>query len=133
MDKQEIANLLVQIKTFYSRFDAVEKVDGRFRVNPATVDSWFRLIGFMDYDRALEILDGYMGSDNGSKTPTAALWVHNGRLQKHSVWSSAKLDLQHGVIVWQPEGGDVYERKIVKEAGGTYEDEEGYLWAFPGE
>ena len=132
MDKREIKDLLIQIKVFFPRFESVEKDGSRFMVMTQTVDSWYRQLGFMTFERALEILDKYMQSENGSKTPSVSLWLHNGKMHR-SVWHNARLDLRNGVIVWQPEGSDeTYERKIVHDYGGTYEDEEGYLWAYAG-
>lgn len=133
MDKLEIKQLLIQIKVFYSRFDAVEKDGNRYGVMSQTVDAWHRQIGWMDYGRALQILDDYVQSENGGKTPTAALWARNGKAKEASVWCNASLDQLHGVIRWQPEkDGEVYERKLVGLRSGCYEDEDGCLWAFPG-
>lgn len=132
MDKQEIKQLLIQIKVFFPRFEAVEKDGNRYGVMTQTVDAWHRQIGWMDYDRALQILDQYMSSENGSKTPNVSLWIRGGKIQQASIRCTGSLDLRHGVIRWEPERGEVYERKIVRENAGTFEDEDGYMWAKPG-
>lgn len=104
MDKREIQELLVQIKIFFPRFDAVEKTDGQFRINPAVTDSWYDRIGWMEKERAFAILDRYM--EDETKTPGITLWMQNGKTTKGSnAWHSAVLDRKHGVIVWTPEGG----------------------------
>lgn len=131
MDKQEIRDLLIQVKVFYSRFDAVEKDGGRYMVMTQTVDSWYRQLGYMPYEKAIEILDRYMRSEEGTKTPSVTMWLNGGRSARLA-WHNATLDLRHGVIVWTPEGGETYERRIVKEDHGCYEDEDGYVWAFAG-
>lgn len=133
MTNLEIKKLLIQIKVFYSRFDAVEKTDGGYAVSTQVIDAWHRQIGWMDYDRALKILDDYMQSENGSKTPTAALWVRNGKVKQASVWCTAYFDQLRGVIKWKPEqNGEVFERKVKSIKAGAIEDEDGYLWAVPG-
>lgn len=132
MTNLEIKKLLIQIKVFYPRFDSVEKTDGGYAVSTQVIDAWHRQIGWMEYDDALKILDNYIASENGSKTPTVSLWQQNGKVIQKSVWHNAALDLQHGVIVWEPEKGTVFERRIVREDHGTYEDEDGYLWAMAG-
>ena len=133
MDKQQIKDLLIQIKVFYPRFESVEKDGGRYAVMSATVDSWHRQIGYMEYEEALGILDRYMESDQGNKTPTASLWKRGGR-KESKAWHNAKVEPERGVIVWQPEDGPVFERKIKSydNKTKTYEDEDGYLWAVPG-
>ena len=131
MDKREIKELLVQVKIFYPRFSAVDQEDGQFMIKQSVVDSWFERIGWMEKVRAIAILDTYM-EQGETKAPGISLWMHSGKTSKSNVWHNATLDLRHGVIVWQPEGGEIYERKIVKEDHGTFEDEDGYLWAFAG-
>lgn len=133
MDKREIKELLVQIKIFFPRFTAVEvdKESNQFVIKQSVTDSWFERIGWMEKARAIAILDNYM-EQGETKAPGISLWMHSGKTSKSNAWHNATLDLRHGVIVWQPEGGEVYERKIVREDRGTYEDEYGCLWAFPG-
>ena len=131
MTKQEIRDLLIQIKVFYPRFDSVEKDGGRFGVMSATVDSWFERLGWMEYEHALQILNSYMETDDGRKTPNIQLWMNGGK-KSGSTWHNAVF--QRGVIRWQPEkDGEVYEiRAEWNEKKGCYEDEEGRLWATAG-
>lgn len=132
MDKQEIKNLLTQIKVFYPRFDAVEKSGSGFMVMAQTVDSWHRVIGWMDYDRAIQILDSYMESEQGNKTPNINLWKRGGKLQQKAAWHSARLDHHRGLVIWQPEGGPVFEKKAdYSPRLGAWVDEDDYLWATP--
>lgn len=131
MNKQEIKELLVQIKIFYPRFSAVE-VDqntNQFVIKQSVTDSWFERLGWMEKPRAIAILDDYMESGE-IKAPGISLWMRSGKTVRNNVWHSAWLDLLHGVIVWEPEKGRKEERRIVRENHGTYEDEFGYLWAF---
>ena len=132
MDKNEIGTLLKEVKVCYPRFDAVEKMDGHYHCSPEVIEAWHRRIGWMDLDRALKILDRYMESENGGKTPTLALWMNNGRAQARTAdCDTAYLDRRTGAVIWTPEqGGPVYERKVTfNEHNGFWEDEEGYLWA----
>ena len=133
MDKQEIKQLLTQIKVFYPRFDAVEKDGGSYMIMAQTVDSWHRVIGWMDYDRAVGILDRYMESDQGAKTPTVSLWKHGGKTDQKQAWHSAWFDQRNGAVVWQPEDGPKYELKASCNRHGDIIDEEfGYIWGTPG-
>lgn len=133
MTDNDIRILLCKIKTFFPRFANVEIEDGQYKIRPSVTASWFDAIGWMEYDRAVEILNDYLQSEDGAKTPNVSLWMNNGKMHRSSVWHNARLDLRHGVIVWQPEGSDeTYERKIVHDYDGTYEDEEGFLWAYAG-
>lgn len=133
MDKAQIKQLLIQIKIFYPRFDGVEKDGNRYGVMSQTIDAWHRQLGWMDYNRALEILDNYIRSESGGKTPNAALWVRNGKVKQASGWCTAYFDQLRGVIKWQPEqNGEVFERKVKSIKAGAIEDEDGYLWAVPG-
>lgn len=136
MTKEEIRNVLAQIKIMYPRFESVEKEGGQFKILPAVIDAWFKRLGWMDADRALAILDRHMESEEGNKTPTLSLWLRNGKAQSRAAdGSSASLDRQHGVIRWQPEPeGDVFEIPVSwSNQHGAWEDYEGRLWAMPGE
>lgn len=134
MDKQQIKDLLIQIKVFYPRFEAVEKDGNKYGVLTQTIDSWYRQLGYMEYERALEILDSYLKSENGSKTPNAALWIRGGRAEAANVWHSAWLDERHGVIVWEPEKGKKEELTFVYDQVRQCwtDDIYGYDWIFAG-
>lgn len=134
MDKQEIKQLLMEIKVVYPRFESVEKDGAQFMVNSKVVESWHRLIGWMDYDKAIEILDKYMESDQGAKTPTVNLWKHGGKVQEKQAWHSSWFDSRNGVVVWQPEDGPKYELKASYNKRGDLVDEEfDYVWGTPGD
>ena len=133
MDKSEIQKLLCQIKIFYPRFDAVEKTDGQFKIPNPITESWFGRLGFMEYDRAIEILDNYLADENGARVPTIALWIRNGK-KESKAWHSARLDQRNGLIIWRPEGGPEFELKAnFNVQQGCWEDEDGRLWATAGE
>lgn len=133
MDNNEIKQLLTQIKVFFPRFEAVEKDGGQFMINTKTVDAWHRAIGWMDLDQALGILDKYIESDQGSKTPNVSLWKRGGRLENKAAWHSARFDSRRGLVIWQPEDGPTYEIKAhVDEHGDIIDDEFGYIWGEPG-
>ena len=134
MSRQEIEDLLKQIKVFYPRFEAVEKDDGRYTVSEAVTDSWYSRIGYMSFDKAMKILDQYMLSDDHAKTPHITLWINGGKMEEKAKGGhTAALDMQHGVILWQPDPeGAVYEIKCWwDQARGAWTDEEGRLWAKP--
>lgn len=133
MTREEIIKLLIQIKVFFSRFDGVEKTASGYAVNPAVADSWHRRIGFMEYQKALVILDSYMASENGSRTPTISLWMNAGRIATKAGRCTATLDRKHSCIMWQPEeGGRVYEKPVKWNARReVWEDEDGYEYIIP--
>ena len=128
MTKQEVKDLLIQIKVFYPRFESVEKDGARYGVMTATVDSWYNRLGYMEYAEAIRILNSYMETDDGRKTPNIQLWLNGGKKQE-PVWHNATF--KNGMITWQPEkNGVVYE--IRAEWNGKrqcIEDEDGRLWA----
>lgn len=135
MTKTDIKDLLIQIKMFYPRFDSVEKFDGRLAVGQMVIDAWHKHIGWMDYDRAVQILERHMESEEGSRTPSISLWMRNGKAQARAIgYESAYLDKRTGMIVWTPEDGPTFEVPASwNETLGCYEDNEGRLWAEPGE
>lgn len=133
MTKDEIGKLLAQIKIMYPRFDNVDRTEDGFDIHPAVIDSWFQRLGWMEYDRAIRILDTYMESENGNRVPTIALWMNNGKaMRRGSGDITATFDRRTGKILWQPdENGRVYERNATwNSQKGCYEDDDGYLWAF---
>lgn len=133
MTREEISNLLKQIKTFYPRFEGVEKEGKFYEPNNIVIDAWYQRLGWMEYERAIKILDRYMESEAGSKVPSIALWMNNGKAQRKSDdYVSATWDARNQCIRWQPDPeGKVYERKASwNSQKGCYEDDDGYLWAF---
>lgn len=132
MTVDDIKKLLKQIKIFYPRFDAVDKTDKGYELNDDVKDAWYKRIGWMDLDRALKILDDYMESEQGSKTPGIALWMNNGRVMKRSEnYDTAVFDRQRGIVVWKPDpAGDTFERPVSwSNEEGCYVDQDGYRWA----
>lgn len=133
MDKQEIANLLMQIKVFYPRFEIVEHDGDQFRIRPAVIDAWYKRLGYMELEQATKILDQHLSGENGGRIPTINLWLSGGK-QLQNVRSTASLERQRGVIRWEPEPDKVFEfRASFNQQRGAWEDEDGRLWAFPGE
>ncbi len=133
MDRQEIKDLLMQVKVCYPRFESVEKTNGEFVVNPVVVDSWYRRLGYMDYTQALKILDTYMTSENGTRIPSMNLWVTGGKVQQRSVRCTAVFDRKKGAILWWPEEGNdtPIERPVfLNPESLCWEDEDGYCWSF---
>ena len=132
MTKDEIKKFLAQVKIMYPRFDSVEKRDNRFAIMPEVADAWFQRIGWMEYDRAIKILDDYMESENGSRTPGIALWMANGKAQRRSEnYESAVFDRLRGIITWKPEPeGKTFEIPVSWDGQqGCYVDQDGYRWA----
>lgn len=131
MTKDEIEILLKEIKTFFPRFEIVEKSCGEMTADPAAVDAWHKRIGWMDLEKARRILDNYLRSEDGKRAPGIQLWMSNGRGPDHSTGATATLDRRNGVILWQPEeGGKTYEKKVTyNELRGVWETEDGYDYA----
>lgn len=135
MTKDEIGKLLAQIKIMYPRFDNVDRTDDGFDIHPAVIDSWYQRLGWMEYDRAIKILDNYMESENGNRVPTIALWMNNGKAYRNSDdYVSATWDARHQCIVWKPDpDGKTFELQAQwSEQEGCYIDQEGKRWAFAG-
>ncbi len=130
MSKDEIKKLLCQIKVFYPRFDTVDKVEGRYRISEAAIESWFSRIGFMDFEKAVQILDSHMAGESGNKTPGINLWIAGGKQLRSSRECTAFLDRKHGCIVWTPEENakPIERRCSFDSATGCWEDEDGYRW-----
>lgn len=134
MNREEVGQLLIQIKVFYSRFESVEKEGGTFRVSPATIDSWYTRLGYMNYTKAIQILDRYMESDQGNRVPNINLWLNGGKVQQEAVKCTATLERRRGVIRWEPESGKVFEIPVTyNQQYDCWEDEDGRLWAMAGE
>ena len=135
MTREETMELLRQIKVFYPRFDGVEKSGAGYAINPVVIDSWYKRIGYMSLERAIAILDAYMATENGSRTPTISVWLNGGRVGAKVGRITATLDRQHGVLIWQPgDDGKVYEKKIAyNEKRGVWTTEDGYDYVIAGE
>lgn len=136
MSKDEINMLLKQIKIMYPRFDSVEKDGMKYGIIPEVTDSWFQRIGWMEYDRAIRILDRHMESEEGNRVPTIALWMNNGKaMRRGSGDITATYERKTGKIIWKPEeNGHVYERNAIwNSRRGCFEDDDGYDWVFAGE
>lgn len=134
MSKDEIKMLLKQIKIMYPRFESVVKEGMTYAISPEVTEAWWNRIGWMDYDRAITILDRYMESEAGSRVPTIALWMNNGKAQQRAEnYVSAFFDRRRGICVWTPEpDGPSYERPLnFNTRVGCYEDADGYLWIVP--
>ena len=131
MSKDEIAELLIQIKTIYPRFEgAVREGDG-FHANWSVADSWYRMIGYMTKDRAQKILKAHMQSDDGDKVPNLSLFLRNGSDQPPDVRCTMTLDRRNSCIVWKPDPkGETYEIPV-RWNGWEWEDKEGRLYATP--
>lgn len=134
MSREEIEELLKQIKAFYPRFEGVQTVNGAFQVNPDVTDSWFRRIGYMSADRARKVLDSYLESDDAQKVPHVSLWVSEGQNDARVAHATAVFDRRRGIILWTPDAdGKTTEIPVTWNARlGAYMDAEGRLWAFPG-
>lgn len=133
MSKNEIEELLKQIKVFYPRFDGAEKTDGGFRILPEVCTSWFRQIGFMSLERALQILNQHIRSEDGSKTPHVSLWIAGGDKAAKAAACTAVFDRRTGCALWKPRK-DVPTQEIQlswNNSKGAYMDAWGRLWAFP--
>lgn len=135
MDKTQIKDLLIQIKVFYPRFELVERDGGSYMVSTKVVDSWFDRLGFMDYDRALQILDSYMTGEQGGRVPTFSLWASGGKVHQAAVRCTATFDRRNGCLSWRPDAkGDAYEIPLTWDGQrGAWTDSDGRLWAVPGE
>lgn len=131
MTKQEIADLLKQVKMFYPRFESVEKSPTGYQINPDIINGWFGRIGWMDFDKALRILDSYMRGENGGKVPGLQLWMNSGKMAQDAAKTTMTFDRKRSLVIWEPEGrkGKTYEIPVTW-TGTAYEDSEGRLYAF---
>lgn len=129
MSRHETQELLTQIKVFFPRFEGVSKTGDEFEVSQSVVNEWYKRLGWMELKEAEEILNRYMRSENGSKTPNINLWLSRGRGPAKG-FATAFLDRRHHAIRHQPEpGGPVFERKAgYDELQQVWIDEDGYMW-----
>lgn len=133
MTRSDVKSLLVKIKVFYPRFEAVEKVEGGFRVPEPVIENWHRMIGFLEMKDAETILEHHLGSENGGRVPGVSLFLSGGKSYKANVWSSATLDQINRCIWWKPERNEEARKLDVKwdDARKVYTDLEfGYDWAY---
>lgn len=134
MTRDDIKDLLKQIKIFYPRFESVEKVEMEFRINPAVIDAWHREIGYLELKDALKILDEHMESDDGSRSPGIAVFKR-ARKNKEGGWrcraTLEQYDANTGFVKHEIEKGHVIYHSVRKVCTGTWEDESGQLWAAP--
>ena len=136
MSREDIQQLLKQIKGLYPRFEGVGTIleDGRAPIPPTVTDAWYSAIGFMELKEAQKILTDYMKSEAGTRTPSAAVWLQYGSRksnQPKGFSSGAYLDRFNSTMVrWI--NGEKYESPATfNEFSGVWEDEDGYSWALP--
>ena len=126
MSKDEIKDLLVEIKSFYPRFALV---DPDYMVYQQTLDSWFDMIGYKSREECKKILQDHIIGPNGDKVPGISLFVtgRQGGASRGTAW------IKDGMLYWRPDPKAQAQMFRVKWDGTAYEDEEGRLWAAPEE
>lgn len=131
MTLEDTKSLLIQVKSFYPRFDYVEKHGNEFFVNENIAVNWHRKIGWMDIKMAMALLDRWMDSEDGSKPPTISWWIRNGKAPEKQTPATMYFDRRNSACVWHPEpGGKVIEIPLHKDPlSDTYHDAEGRLYA----
>jgi hypothetical protein len=102
MTTDEIRLLLERIRVHYPRTD----------VNVSVVDEWYRLIGYMDYSEALDLLDEYLMLEDGNSHAPRIQWF-----KKRQTTEATKYVPHHSF--------SRLDRK------GRLIDSEGRMYAFP--
>lgn len=134
MTREDLKSVLSHVKSFYPRFDAVEKDGNRFKILDTVIESWYELIGWMSVEEAMRVLNAHMESERGDKTPTVKLWMQAARRKKASGICTMYFDRKHGIGVWQPEpDGKKYEVKMTwNERKGVFQTPDGYDYVIEG-
>ena len=127
MNREEIKDFLVEIKSFYPRFALVDHED--YTVRTQTLDAWFDMIGFKSREECRKILQDHIAGPNGDKVPGISVFA--GGKQRGSGFSTAWR--RNNTICWKPEPDADVQTFEAKWDGTAWIDSEGRLWAAPEE
>ena len=124
VSKDEIKDLLVEIKSFYPRFALV---DPDYMVYQQTLDAWYDMIGYKSHDECRKILQEHIAGPSGDKVPGISVFA--GGRQKNGSYATAWI--QNRQVCWKPEPDAEIQRFDVVWDGNAWKDTEGRLWAAP--
>jgi len=126
MSKDEIKDLLVEIKSFYPRFSLVNQ---DYMVYEQTLDAWYSMIGYKTAEDCRKILQDHITGPNGDKAPGISVFAGESKQSgyKGTAW------IQNGQICWKPEPDAEVQRFNAVWDGNAWKDSEGRLWASPEE
>lgn len=127
MTREEIKDLLIEIKSFYPRFALVDPED--YTVRSQTLDAWYDMIGFRDKEDCRAILQNYIAGPNGDKVPGISVFA--GGRQRTGARGTAWI--RNSTIYWKPEPDAEVQIFSAVWDGTAYKDKEGRLWAVPEE
>ena len=129
MTREEIKDLLINVKSFYPRFSLVDvDANDEYVVRTQTLDSWYEMIGYKSAEECRKLLQDYISGPSGDKMPGVNLFT--GKAAGSSIRSTARME--NGRIRWEPEPGKVFELRVTWDSrSGAWRDEDGRLWAEP--
>lgn len=128
MTREEIKDLLVEIKSFYPRFALVDPDD--YTVRSQTLDAWYDMIGFRDKEDCKRILQDYIAGPNGDKVPGISTFA-GGRQGPKAISGNAYRINE--VIHYRPDLDSPEKEIRVFWTGSAWIDRDGQLWAAPDE
>lgn len=127
MNREEIKDFLIEIKSFYPRFALVDPDD--YTVRTQTLDAWYDMIGFKSKEDCRKLLQDHIAGPNGDKVPGISTFA--GGRQRSGIICTAWI--RNGLIYWKPDiNKDALSFGAVWD-GAAYRDSEGRLWAVPEE
>lgn len=126
MNREEIKEFLIEIKSFYPRFALVDPDD--YTVRTQTLDAWYDMIGFKSKEDCRKLLQDHIAGPNGDKVPGISTFA--GSRQRSS--GSGTAWIRNGQICWKPEPDAEVQTSSAVWDGTAWKDNEGRLWAEPG-
>ena len=133
MNRGEIKEFLILIKTFYPRFQLVEvdeKTNG-YVVRSQTLDAWYDMAGFKSLDECKQILKDHIAGPEGDKMPGINTFIKHRKSSGDVLTGTAYRD--GAVVVYQPDPGEPAKRILVLWTGSAWIDSDGQMWAAPDE
>ena len=127
MNREEIKDFLVEIKSFYPRFALVDPED--YTVRTQTLDAWHDMIGFKSKEECRKMLQDHIAGPNGDKIPGISTFA-GGRKQSGSF---ATAWIRNGKLCWKPDPDAEVQTFDARWDETAWRDSEGRLWAEPEE
>lgn len=127
MNREEIKDLLIEIKSVYPRFALVDPED--YTVRTQTLDTWYDLIGFKSLEDCKKLLQNHIAGPNGDKVPGISVFA--GGRQRSGSFATAWI--RNGMICWKPDPDAEVQTFGAVWDGAAWKDNEGRLWAEPEE
>jgi len=131
MTREDIKELLINIKSFYPRFSLVDtNSDDEYVVRSQTLDAWYGMIGYKTKEECDSILRDYIAGPNGDKAPSVGLFAAKRKSGDVLTGTAYRKNYE---VIYQPDKGEDPKRLFVIWTGSAWQDIEGRMWAEPEE